>query len=272
MSVKIRRRPAVSSAVAPTPSMLSPAQEGVSEATHADRWRAAVAEVEKASPLAAPALKQAALLGIEKGVVSVQLPPGLMAATAERRRPEIEAVFARFFGRPTRLEVKRDAVPPGATEPTPASAANSVTPTLGASLARARQVGAKLASATDKLNASLSAIESELAAMGLGVTASVVMQKISYDDRPWSFLKCLGFGKLNREWKLFYECGDDDGDEWDSTPLLNASREIRLMAVDHLPALIDELVKTAEGEIAGVAAKATELEKLAAAVRNGGSK
>ncbi len=94
----------------------------------AERWRAAVDEVEKVSPLAAPALKQAALLGLEDGLVSVQLPPGLMAATAERRRPEIEAVFARFFGRPTRLEVAvgAPAAAAGAAAASPAPGAPSI--------------------------------------------------------------------------------------------------------------------------------------------------
>lgn len=69
----------------------------------AERWRAVVEEVEKVSPAAAPALKQATLRWIRDGEVGLQLPPGLMATTAERRRPEIEAVLARCFGRPTAL-------------------------------------------------------------------------------------------------------------------------------------------------------------------------
>jgi hypothetical protein len=34
----------------------------------------------------------------------------MLGDTAERRRPEIEGVFARHFGRPTRLVVKRGAI------------------------------------------------------------------------------------------------------------------------------------------------------------------
>jgi DNA polymerase-3 subunit gamma/tau len=78
----------------------------------AERWRQVVEEVEKVSPLAAPALKQATLLWIREGEVGVQLPQGMMSATTERRRAEIEAAFARCFGRPTRLELRIGAAAP----------------------------------------------------------------------------------------------------------------------------------------------------------------
>jgi DNA polymerase-3 subunit gamma/tau len=89
-------------------------------ASLADRWRAVVDEVEKVLPAAAPALKQATLRWIRDGEVGVQLPAGLMATAAERRRPEIEAVFARCFGRPTRLAItlgEAPAAPPGESAP-----------------------------------------------------------------------------------------------------------------------------------------------------------
>ncbi len=89
-----------------------------------DRWRGAVAEVEKSSPLLAPALKEAALLSLAEGEVVIQLPPGMLGDAAERRRADIEAVFARHFGRPTRLVVKRGAVAPSPAPGAPAAAAS----------------------------------------------------------------------------------------------------------------------------------------------------
>jgi DNA polymerase-3 subunit gamma/tau len=93
--------------------------------TDAERWRAAVEAVEKVSPMAAPALKQAALLRLAEGEVSVQLAPGLYAQAAEKRRAEIEAELGRFFGRPTRLAVTVSTAPPPAPveEAPPASIA-----------------------------------------------------------------------------------------------------------------------------------------------------
>jgi DNA polymerase-3 subunit gamma/tau len=98
-----------------------------SSADPAERWRGAVAEVEKASPLLAPALKEAQLLSLSDGEVAIQLPPGMLGDAAERRRADIEAVFARHFGRPTRLVVKRGATaaPAGATGPAPVSIAQA---------------------------------------------------------------------------------------------------------------------------------------------------
>jgi DNA polymerase-3 subunit gamma/tau len=111
----------------------------LADAPPAERWRAAVDEVEKVSPLAAPVLKQATLLALGDGLISIQLPPGIMAATAEKRRPEIEAVFARFFGRPTRLEVTVGAAASGAGSSAPPGAA---APSIAASEAAERNARA----------------------------------------------------------------------------------------------------------------------------------
>ncbi len=106
---------------APAEPLIDPA------APLAERWRAVVDEVEKVSPSAAPALKQATLRWIRDGEVGLQLPPGLAATTAERRRPEIEAVFARCFGRPTTLALtlgEAVANPPGEAAPVSLAAAD----------------------------------------------------------------------------------------------------------------------------------------------------
>src|SRR6185369_11738558 len=66
---------------------------------------------------------EAQLLSMTDGEVAIQLPPGMLADGAERRRAEIEAVFARHFGRPTRLVLKRGAVAPPAGTPGASAAA-----------------------------------------------------------------------------------------------------------------------------------------------------
>ncbi len=95
-------------AVPPTSSL--PPEGAVSKAP-ADRWRAVVAEVERASSAAANALKQAIILGLTEGEVSIRMPIGMALSTVERRRAEIEGVLGRFFGRPTTLTVARGAAP-----------------------------------------------------------------------------------------------------------------------------------------------------------------
>ena len=118
------------------PAPASPADPpGDPAGAPADVWRAAVAEIEKVSPLAAPALKQATLLAVREGAVAIQLPQGLYATTAERRRGEVEAAFARFFGRPMRLEIAIGPAAPGET-------AESPSPSLAAAEAAERMARA----------------------------------------------------------------------------------------------------------------------------------
>jgi DNA polymerase-3 subunit gamma/tau len=88
----------------PTPTRAAIPTRDDPSAPLPDRWRAAVCEVEKVSPSTAPALKQGALLAMRDGEVALQFPTGShYAAHAERKRAEVEGVFSRFFGRPTRL-------------------------------------------------------------------------------------------------------------------------------------------------------------------------
>jgi len=77
-----------------------------------DTWRALVERAEAVSPMLGNVLRQAVPLRIAEGEVAVQVPPGLPAQTAEKKRPEIEAVLQRHFGRPTRLTVTVGAAPP----------------------------------------------------------------------------------------------------------------------------------------------------------------
>jgi DNA polymerase III subunit gamma/tau len=69
----------------------------------ADAWRALVAEAEAGSPMVGNVLRQAVLIQLGEAEVAVQVPPGLPAQLAEKRRAEIEAVLGRHFGRPMRL-------------------------------------------------------------------------------------------------------------------------------------------------------------------------
>jgi len=141
-------------------------------------------------------------------------------------------------------------------------------PDLASALDRARVAGAKLGAVTDKLNRSLEEIETELANLNLGVTAKVRMEVVQFEH--YDVIRNIRFGKFNQEWRLLYESGpEDDEENWSSGPLLNASREIRLLAIDHLPALIEELVRTAETEISTVTAKVNEVESLARLVKMG---
>jgi DNA polymerase-3 subunit gamma/tau len=107
----------------------------------AEAWRAAVEAVEAESSMAASALKQAAVLSLAPGEVSLQLPPGMYAATLEKRRAEIEAAFAKHFGSPTRLTLTIGAAAaPAAGAETLAPAASLAATEAAEKLARSRRV------------------------------------------------------------------------------------------------------------------------------------
>jgi DNA polymerase III subunit gamma/tau len=127
---------------APAATAAEPSHQEAEGGPAGDRWRAAVDEVERSSPAAGPALKQAVLLSMTDGEIAIQLPEGLYAATAERKRGDIEAVFARFFGRPTRLVVKRGAAaaPPAADGASEAPAPSIASVEAAERLARTRRV------------------------------------------------------------------------------------------------------------------------------------
>jgi DNA polymerase-3 subunit gamma/tau len=117
-------QPPAAQALAPRPAAApGPVRGDDPAAPLADRWRAAVEEIEQVSPAAAPALRQAALLWIRDGEIGLQLPQGLAAASAERRRAEIEGVLTRHFGRPTRLAVTLGEAPAADVAAAPSLAA-----------------------------------------------------------------------------------------------------------------------------------------------------
>jgi DNA polymerase-3 subunit gamma/tau len=106
----------------------------------ADRWRALVDEVEKVTPLAAPSLKQATLLWLREGEVAIQLPAGMMATAVERRKAEIEAVFARCLGSPTLLTLKLGAAPAAGAVPGEAAPVSIAATEAAEKLARSVRV------------------------------------------------------------------------------------------------------------------------------------
>ncbi|HET6440066.1 MAG TPA: DNA polymerase III subunit gamma/tau [Anaeromyxobacter sp.] len=109
--------------MAPQPVPSSPPEPSAKAADPGTAWRQAVESVEQESSMAASALKQAEVLGLSPGEVSLRIAPGMYAATLEKRRAEIEVAFSRFFARPTRLAltVAPPTPPPAGEVPAPAA-------------------------------------------------------------------------------------------------------------------------------------------------------
>lgn len=144
---------------------------------------------------------------------------------------------------------------------------------LAEALARARALKPKLEGATDEMNRSIQEVEAALIALQLGVRASVTLVSDTNREFGWTWYRTLVFGKDAKVWRLLIEEGRDDHPEDDVyTPLVNASREVRLQATEHLPELVRELVKTAEAEIARVEEATKVARAVAVAIKDGGAK
>jgi hypothetical protein len=123
-------------------------------------------------------------------------------------------------------------------------------PSFADLLARARGIAPQLGSATDELNAALTRAEKAIASLRLGVTASVTLSEQREEDAPYTRLECLTFGKDGAHWRLLIERGiEDEPETWTSTPLVNASREVRVLAADRLPELLEKLIANAEEQV-----------------------
>lgn len=130
---------------------------------------------------------------------------------------------------------------------------------LSEALLRGQKAAEELGAATDQLTEALLQIERALAEQRLGVSASVRLQTThGFDENSGDEevdLDDLSFRKEGKRWSLFIDSGPEHpcgpGD-WHSIPLANASRELRLLAVEKLPELIDALVRNAESQLAEI--------------------
>lgn len=113
---------------------------------------------------------------------------------------------------------------------------------------------------------SLRRAEQALTDLNLGVTTAVSLNPLEDDRTDWRQL--LRFGKDSTGWRLILESGPDAGEpeDWTESPLLNASKEVRLQAVARLPALLEKLVETAEQHLASLRQRTAEADVFASTV------
>jgi uncharacterized protein YjbI with pentapeptide repeats len=77
---------------------------------------------------------------------------------------------------------------------------------------------------------------------------------------------------MGKVWRLLVESGLDDGSSnFCAGPVGDTSRETRLLAAKHLPALLEKLIETAEAELQDVEANTDAVKSLVQIIRNVGS-
>jgi hypothetical protein len=164
-----------------------------------------------------------------------------------------------------RIIRRRSAAAPDAPAPDhePAASADSDSDSLRESLQRARRIAPEVAAATDAVNGALERVEQALTSLNLGVTAAVELEPCRSSMDGWEQYLC--FRKDGSTWRLLLESGPmgGDADDYSESPLLNASKEVRLKAIERLPALVDKLVEVAEKHVSQLRAAATKAEALA---------
>jgi hypothetical protein len=119
-------------------------------------------------------------------------------------------------------------------------------------LERARNAGAVLAKSTDDLNRKIAAVEKALCALGLGVS---VLVEITLGESPPERAQ-LQFRKWGNDWGLYVHRGGK------MVALQNTSRDLRLIAVDHLKDLIDALIEKIDENARHVQERVTKLDDL----------
>lgn len=124
---------------------------------------------------------------------------------------------------------------------------------LSEALARAQKAAGNLKPATDQLTEKLAKIERALTDLRLGVTASIELKSEDVEDdggrHYGTEVTALAFRREGKTWKLMIESGMTEDEHWHSIPLLNASRELRLLAIDRMHVLVERLAEQTEAQV-----------------------
>lgn len=124
--------------------------------------------------------------------------------------------------------------------------------------ARAAELQPRLAQAADRLNDKIAAFEAALVSLNLGVAASVIL----YDEDSFPSGTNLEFRKHVGKWRLLVFKWDDAHDVSERSPLVGASREVRLDAAELFPKLLDALIEASEQELSRLDASAAAVDSL----------
>jgi hypothetical protein len=161
--------------------------------------------------------------------------------------------------------VKRMPGAPTAQEPPPADAPRAPLDVAMISFrARAEKAKAELDANTEDMNQSIEGLEAALFGLGLGVAASATLD----DDGGW--IQLLRFQKEGKTWRLMVGSGDAHDDrEFQYSPLVTASRWVRLKALEMVPELIEALITETERQAEQIGKKAAATKVLATKLKGG---
>jgi prefoldin subunit 5 len=134
-------------------------------------------------------------------------------------------------------------------------------------------VASSLNTASDELTRAVAALDEALKKLNVGLTAWVTFSKIVEEEYPEIYdSQQIGYCKVNGTWgiALRHISGDaESGEQDEDGPWLfsDASREMRIQAVDKIPELIEALSKEASETTRKIQEKTKQVTDLADAIR-----
>lgn len=129
---------------------------------------------------------------------------------------------------------------------------------------------ARLNAASDEFSRIVAPIDAALKKLNLGVVAWHRYMGGSPDQNGDYWAREIGYARVQGKWGLALRTVDgnandfdDDTQEW---PFNDAPRLMRVEAIDHIPALLEKLVKQSEKVAAELQKKASRARELAATI------
>jgi hypothetical protein len=138
--------------------------------------------------------------------------------------------------------------------------------TLGPRLERIQKLTTEVNAVADDTSRIVQGVEAYLSDIAhVGVSASVVLEADSNDERGWYSEMRLMYGRYGPKYRIFVsDVVSDQGslDKDESTLWANCPRDVKLMAFQRLPDLLDEIERTLRHTLEQVRLNKETLEAL----------
>jgi len=126
--------------------------------------------------------------------------------------------------------------------------------------------------ASNKLTEQIKEIEASLASYNLGVIAWVELRRtpeeVAENYPTVDRIESLGYSKKNGKWGLFVYSEIEEFEHLEEWLLRDAPRELRILAVDAIPQLLETMVTKAKVLTSEVISKTDRAKSIAHSLRN----
>jgi len=144
-----------------------------------------------------------------------------------------------------------------------------VDPQVNLAFQKLAESAAALNAASDQLSKPIADLDAAIKNLNLGVSCWVRIGSWGDEDSSWEGVNQLGYQKIAGRWGIAVSTYTTDGGEpenRESWLLGEAPRQLRLKALDHIPELLEALVKETEKTTKQIQSKVAQARELAAAL------